>query len=237
MKSRITLLSLGQIATLTFASVALHFVIVMIALWMVGIRVRFLVASFVMAIGAAVAFGSLIAARIDQQASSSQFYGDPLPFLPESVSFRVGVWTQESIPTAFSRPFLGFGMSAYDRLDESGFAPLLQWTSPESEYIRTLVSSGFFGLTFQVVLFVAFLRVLRRCSRGFGRAGFIPMVTFVGILLISAIHAHFTNRGVPLPLYCFVAPLLSLATTGGMARNAPSEGPRRPSGSGSGRRG
>ena len=208
----VLLLVLGaaQVATLTFATVGIWVVIVVVTLWRVRVRVVLLAALAGLTIGAMALFGALIQGRIAHQTTESTFYGDPLPFLPESVSFRIGVWTTETIPTVFERPTLGFGMDVYNRLAETNFASRLVWISPESEWLRTAVSAGLVGLALQVVLIVAMWRAMRPFASVVSPDLLSCRIFFFGLITISMIHAHITNRGVPIVLYVMVAAIYSM---------------------------
>jgi len=200
--SLLLLVVIAQVATLTFATIALNLCIVFYVLIRIRIRAAVLVVGGIAAVAMWAAVGSLITSRIDKQLGEAEYAARSYDWLPESVGFRLNVWMTESIPAAMQRPTTGWGASTYQWLGTDATSPYLRWISPESEWMRTAVSYGLVVLALQLALLFATFRYLKRAAvRSSARAMGTFLIFYLGILVVSFIHSHLTNRGVPLVLW------------------------------------
>ena len=205
----VTILVVGQLATLTFATIAVTVATLItilllkrVSLFRVGSLLVGLLFLWLMS-------GSLLTERIEKQAQGSASLGEAYSWLPESVGFRVNIWVTETIPAIADRPFVGWGIAAYRFLGTGRVPDSLRWISPESEWMRTAISSGVIVLAIQVALLFSVWRMFKRSQDVFGPRMLLPvMAMYVGLIVISTIHSHFSNRGVPLILW----PLIGVVT-------------------------
>lgn len=203
-------LLLGQFSTLTFAPILISVVIVISLLW----QTRNLPAAVGLASAGAAAgwllFGTLLSERIAQQTSARDVYRVGYGWLPESVRFRMGVWINETIPTIKEHLWTGWGTGVYERVG-SGRAGQLVWVSPESEWLRSLVSGGLILFASQVLLLGGLGMALWRVIRTeMGRAYVPVIIAFLGCLLHGSIAIIFSGRGMPLLMYPVLAAIVSI---------------------------
>ncbi|MCZ4278360.1 O-antigen ligase family protein [Rhodococcoides yunnanense] len=209
----ILLLFLGQLSTLTFATIFASVAVLVGTLVLIRASLIWVVGVIGASIGIWYTVGSLIADRIDKQSEGSAALGGSYSWLPESLGFRLVVWMNETIPAILERPISGWGIYAYQNRGTGKASEHLRWISPESEWMRTAVSSGLPALVLQFILLLCVYLLIRRVgmSEGLIRTGPIQ-VAFVGLVIISTIHSHFANRGVPLILWPIVGGLIALST-------------------------
>lgn len=190
----------GQASTLTFATIAISLVICLVALFALGARPVLIFVVVAASMLGWVLFGSQLEDRISLQSSASNYTND-WAWLPESLSYRMWIWTHETIPSIFERPVTGWGTGVYS-FDWTIRPELLSWTSPESEWMRTAMMAGLVGLLLQAfLLLTVWSSILRPARPALGRA-LLPISTLVTVLVIASfIHPHLTNRGVPLALW------------------------------------
>ncbi|WFR73548.1 O-antigen ligase family protein [Prescottella defluvii] len=211
----------AQVATLTFATIALNLSIALYALYRIKIRISILVVGGIAALAVWVAVGSLIASRVDKQLGGPEYAAKSYSWLPQSVGYRVDVWINESIPAAMERPFTGWGSSTYQRIGTEAASSYLRWISPESEWMRTAVSYGLIVLALQLMLLYCAWRYISRAARNSSGRAMAPFIVFyVGILIISFIHPHLTNRGVPLVLWFIVGISVAMVDRSVAARSS-----------------
>lgn len=214
----------AQVATLTFATVALNLLIVLYVLHRIKIRVSVLVVGSIAALAVWGAVGALITSRVDKQLGGTEYEAKSYSWLPQSVGFRLDVWINESIPAAMERPFTGWGSSVYQKIGTAAASPHLRWISPESEWMRTAVSYGLVVLALQIILlYCAWLHISRAARVSGGRAMAPFAVFYVGMLTISFIHPHLTNRGVPLVLWFVVGISIAVADRSSAGRSSSGE--------------
>lgn len=213
---------MGQVATLTFATIAASAVIVLVTLLMVGVRPSMLVVGAAVGGVAWVAFGAEIEERLENQqdVTASEY-----SWLPETIAYRVTIWTHETIPAILERPWTGWGQDVYSAVGK-GWRLLphqLIWSSPESEYFRVLVSGGVIALAFEVTLFAMTIYALARANRAPGGSGVATpaLVAFVVLLVISSIHSHFSSYGPPLVIWTLVGALMAFSSKQPIDKSAP----------------
>lgn len=201
----LVVLSVGQVTTVTFATIALQAVI--IGSTLVAIRIKPIVLISVGATGAGgwLLFGNMLSARAEYQASGTGYLGSQYNWIPETIAYRVFLWSQQTIPAVELRPWTGWGADIYT---DSAVVrpPTLVWLSPESEWMRTAVTVGLIVLVLQIaLLFTAWKQSLRS---GTTEPWVAPIrLMFFGIVIISFIHSHLSNPGVPLIFWVLIASL------------------------------
>lgn len=205
-------LTVGQLATLTFATIAVTLATLVTILFLKRVS-PLRIGSLFIGLGVLWFFsGSLLTERIEKQAQGSSSLGEAYSWLPESVGFRANIWITETIPGIAERPFLGWGIATYRFLGTGRASDHLRWISPESEWMRTAISSGVIVLAVQVVLLFAVWRLFIRSRDVLGPRILWPIMTmYVGLIVISTIHSHFSNRGVPLLLWPLIGAIAALS--------------------------
>ncbi|QHC67102.1 hypothetical protein GSU68_11360 [Rathayibacter sp. VKM Ac-2759] len=214
----LAILFAGSITTLTFAVVGTSAVIIALTALRLKIRPVLVISSLGVAFAGWTFFGQSIADRLEQQSGQSPYVIAQYAWLPQTIGYRVNIWVTETLPAIDERLLTGWGAQVYSAaLKNWPVSPQsLVWVSPESEWMRTLVASGVVGLFVEIVLLVAAFAALRRSRRALGAAAVAPiMVLLVCLLLISSIHSHLSNPGVPLALWPLV---FAVATAAARAR-------------------
>lgn len=208
----LAILLLGQFATLTFATIAVAVAISLFIFLRIGVRIQTLIVLAFCVGFTWIALGSLVTSRVNQQANEAKIAAQGYSWLPESVGFRLNVWFNESIPAALERPLTGWGIAAYRYIGTGRASDRLIWISPESEWIRTVVSSGFIILALEMALVWVVWRTIASVNRATRDHAVEPILIFyIGLILASFIHSHLSNRGVPLALWSTVGAVLALA--------------------------
>lgn len=199
---------LGQVTTLTFATIGATAVVILLTLLKLGIRPGILVASFVAMALAWGVFGSSVESRVEDQTIRKS---DEFGWLPSTVAFRMEVWINETIPAIAHRPFTGWGSDVYSAAEKDWpITPSeLVWISPESEYLRTLIAGGWVSLIAEAFLLLVVLVALIRASRRLSGGIAVPAITvFAVLLIISTMHSHLSNPGVPYLLWPLIGAIL-----------------------------
>ena len=165
-----------------------------------------------------VAFGPILAARYKQQ-YALQAPIKQIPYLPETINFRIAVWTTEFIPVVVKHLVIGYGPDT---------PPNLAFTSTESVYVTILLRGGLPLLFLYAGLMVALAlqaRDLRNDPDVARRV--IAQVLFLLIILIvfmQLITNYFVNAGFPF-LFWVLAGLL-MGGTGTPVRRQWTTSPR-----------
>ncbi len=221
---------ISAIATLTFSVVLVAAAIVLLSTRSAGLRVRFVAAASGASAAAAAVFGTLINNRVEQQFGEMRRSTDWLPeWVPNTLSYRLRIWTEETIPMIQLRPLTGWGNGVYGGTSGSLeiqriYPPLLAWRSAESQWLGFAMSYGAAGLAGLLLILLAIIVVLLRAAKQ-GNSSFIAwplIICTVGAFIAAFTVPIFTNRGLPLPLWI----LFGLATASYM-RSAPPVQPRR----------
>lgn len=202
----------GQVTTLTFATIALTGAIVLLTFLKLGLRPLLVIGVAVGGLAAWSLFGAALEERVGNQTADRA--GSTFAWLPETIAYRADIWVAETIPAIAQRPLTGWGLDVYASAEKAW--PLrpssLMWLSPESEYMRTLVTGGAISLFAEVLLFGAVALVIARSARVVGTPVKTPVWTlFIGLLVISIIHSHFANPGVPYPFWLLIGLVVGLA--------------------------
>ncbi|MBN0974524.1 O-antigen ligase family protein [Gordonia sp. BP-119] len=206
-------LLMGALATLTFAPIVVVCAIIGFTLYRLRDRAGFMIGAIAApSVVLLVLIAPQLIARFDKQVSNDGRLVSEYSWLPESIAFRVDVWVREALPAANQRLLTGWGSDVYGRIGQEGAPPELHWMSPESEWVRTLVSGGAILLLIQLCLIAVAVRWTMRASR-LSELNWCAPVTWalIGLVCMSIVHSHFTNRGVPLAIWPVVAAVVSAA--------------------------
>ncbi|UPK65821.1 hypothetical protein MYP14_11125 [Rhodococcus pyridinivorans] len=203
---------MGQVSTLTFATIAMTAVVIGVMLFRVGVRPVHLFIGLTAAVVVWVTIGDMLTSRLDKQTYASSAGTRNYPFLPESVAFRVDVWINESIPAIMERPLTGWGIGTYRYFGTPASSDNLRWISPESEWVRTAITAGIPTLAWQIIMLATVVVAINRL-RSLIDGKFIDPVfaAVITLLIASFIHSHIANRGVPLVLWPVVGACIALS--------------------------
>jgi hypothetical protein len=143
----------------------------------------------------AVSLGPFIAARLSTQFGTqvAQASGGEGPsFLPQTIRYRVDVWTNQYLPVVTDNLLTGYG---------PGLPPNVNWEYTESVYITILLRGGVPLLATYAALMIAAWSVARYvASRGppAERSAAQAMMIMVLVLVpMQFINPYFTNTGLP----------------------------------------
>lgn len=204
----------GLFSTATFAPIIVGGAVALVTMLIYFRRVDLVILGAIPLLAFLYTLLPLLLGRLDKQTYANAGYTSPYPWLPESVGYRVNIWVNESIPGGMRRPLFGWGSSVYDRLLESTAPPELRWISPESEWIRSFVTGGWLVLIAEVVLLLVLVITVWRICKRRDFAWLKPVLwAIVGLLIISTVHSHFTNRGVPLAVWPIVGAIVAASAT------------------------
>ncbi|GGG29250.1 hypothetical protein GCM10007304_48890 [Rhodococcoides trifolii] len=201
----------GQVTTFTFATIAVTAVTLLSVAVVVKPRPGQIIAP--LAVGGVLwwAFSSAIDERIAKQLASDP--GTASTLLPESVAFRLNIWTHETLPAISDSPLLGHGLGVYKYVGTGRVPYVLQWQSPESEWLRTAVSSGVVVLLLEVAVVLAAVRLLWRAARSVPGSYAIPLaVMLVAMVAAMCIHSHLADRGFLLSFWVVVTGVQIIST-------------------------
>ena len=206
----VALAVVAQLATLTFAPLL---VTVVVLAWTAH-RLRLRAVAVVAAVGVAAAVGAvllggLVQRRVVAQLSRRSSGSGPTGWLPETVAFRVEVWRRQTLPAIEARPWTGWGNGLY----QPGFPrpAYLRWVSPESEWLRVAVQAGVPAALVLLALLLLVLHRARLAARA-DRAWGVLAVYVVGLMVVSTVHSHLSDRGTPLVLWVATGLLLARTT-------------------------
>ncbi|MFS0712937.1 O-antigen ligase family protein [Microbacterium sp. 2P01SA-2] len=200
---------ISVIATLTFSVVLVAAAILALSARRAGLRVKFVAIASGISLGAAVVFGTLINSRVEQQFGDMKRSTDWLPeWVPNTLSYRVRIWTEETIPMIQLRPLTGWGNGVYGAASGSLetqrlYPPLLAWRSAESQWLGFAMSYGVIGLVGLLLLILAVIVILAKAANQ-GSSSFVawPLIVCTAGAVVAAFTVPiFTNRGLPLPLW------------------------------------
>ncbi|MDV6314522.1 O-antigen ligase family protein [Gordonia amicalis] len=205
-------LVMGTLSTLTFAPIIAVLLILAITILQLRKNAGYLIG---LLIGPSVLLAGAIAPRLvtrfDKQVNSENRVVSEYSWLPESVAYRMEIWLNEALPASVHRPVVGWGSGVYSRIGLDTAPTELRWMSPESEWVRTLVTGGYVLLAAQLFLIGAVIRGLYRAATTDGQGWSAPILwATVGIVLMSFVHSHFANRGVPLALWPIIGVILAI---------------------------
>ncbi|WP_148059112.1 O-antigen ligase [Rathayibacter sp. PhB127] len=220
----LAILFAGSITTLTFAVVGTAALIIALTALRLRARPSLVISSAGVVFAGWFFFGNSITERLAQQSGQSEYVVAQYAWLPQTIGYRMNIWVTETIPAIEERQLFGWGAQVYAAaLKGWPVRPQsLIWVSPESEWMRTLTASGMTGLVIEIVLLVAAFSALWRSRRTLGAAIVSPVVVLLtSLVVISTIHSHFSNPGVPLALW----PLVFAIATAALRTQRQDEGP------------
>lgn len=190
---------LGLLTTIELSAIALTVLGVAVLARQYGLGRR-----VIRYLGAAVVVGTLVAApfvvpRVQAEfsgaAGSSRHAG-----VPQTLAFRLDVWTEQYIPAIEARPLTGYG---------GALPSSISWPYPESQYVAFLVEGGIPLLLLFGALGWAMLRRSGDAARSrdpFEQAlGRAAVVAVGGMLVMNVIWPFLSNGGLPQVLWCLLA--------------------------------
>lgn len=149
--------------------------------------------------------GIFLAQRLSDQFSQNATHRSAVP---QTISYRAGIWTSQYIPAIDQRPLEGYGV----QLPAS-----IRWPYPESQYIADLIDGGLPLLMLFSLLMWAMVAQGRRISRSddpfdvaLGRS--LTVVTVV-LIAMDVVWPYISNGGLPQMLWCVFALASPVART------------------------
>lgn len=171
----VALSALGLVTTLTLVAI-LGALIASVGL---GIRYRrtfdILVGLLLSAAAAAVLLGPVLLTRLDQQFGSSLATSDS-DIVPQSVAYRLEVWTSQYFPVLKGYLLTGYG---------PGLPPTIFWQYTESLYLSLLLRGG---LPLLVIFLALALALIARVRQSLGEAG--PNQSALATALLIAVPVY-----------------------------------------------
>lgn len=174
-----------------------------------------------------IAFEPILAARYDQQYASRP-PGRQIPFLPETLNFRIDVWTNEFLPVLAKHLVTGYGPHT---------PPRLAFDYTESVYVTILLRGGLPLLFLYAALMITLaLRARdRRNDPDVARRAVAQVVFLLIVLVVFAqlVTNYFVNAGFPFLFWVLAALLMGDSATRvrrppALSRVVPAHGPPRP---------
>ncbi|WP_157788924.1 O-antigen ligase family protein [Rhodococcus rhodochrous] len=131
----------------------------------------------------------ILSERVNRQSQITNEYG----FLPQTVAFRVAIWTREFIPLVADNPLTGHGpIRASDRVFQYA----------ESMYILVLVTTGVIGVISFLVFVVLLIGSLVRRTRSVHISDPVTsavveavLLFIIGLLVLMFIHPYLNDAG------------------------------------------
>jgi len=139
-------------------------------------------------------------------------------WLPQTVQFRLDIWTHQYLPAIWERPLEGWGLVN---------PPIVVWPATESQYITVLERGGVILMAVYVALQFglgsAAVSVAKRSTNPLDRATGFAVATLVVILVpMNFVFPYFEDSGMPQALWALVGIMMA-----GVAGPLPSLGVRR----------
>jgi hypothetical protein len=188
-------------------------VIVAVVITIVTGRVRQILLPM-LAVGAvaAVAFGPVVLARLDDQAvTSSSSDGFEAP---QTISYRIEVWTDQYLPALDHYWLIGYGPDLPDGIE---------WRSTESLYFTLLIRGGLVLSGAFVLLNVLVVRAAWRSRRDDDPALRLVALALIGAVValvpMHAVFPYFTASGLPQVFWILVALLAGPSSAAARALN------------------
>ncbi|GAA2239671.1 O-antigen ligase family protein [Herbiconiux moechotypicola] len=206
------ILLVGQITTLTFATIAVALAVVAVIVIRIGIRPIFAILIVASGFIAWSVFGEQLQYRIDYQATTGQYDDPALAWLPSTIAYRLTIWDTETIPAWLIRPWTGWGMQVYNfDLNWPQRPQSLAWLSPESQWLSTLITGGLLSLALLIFLLIATFVTVFRARKVLGKALSPVTALLVGLVVASTISSLFTAPGPPMILWGLIGALIPFA--------------------------
>ncbi len=126
-----------------------------------------------------------------------------IPWVPQTLSFRWGIWTRQYFPAIGARPLQGYGMV---------YPTSISWPFPESQYISFLMEGGVLMVAAFAVLTWAMLRRTWAAAHAvdpLDRAlGFALTIGVVSLVVMAFTWPFLSNGGMPQVLWALMGLLL-----------------------------
>lgn len=215
--------ALGAVSTVTFSVIITLCVILATFLWLRGAGPGPIAALATGAMAVYWVLGDLVAERLTAQqvAGTTGLPG----WVPNTLAFRWVVWTQEALPAISLRPWLGWGSNLYGELSvERRYPTSVEWPSPESQWILTVISYGVLTGALLAVLSLLIVFRLRKVA-AHNKAAVPLLALFCCAVIFSLIAPVLTNRGFPAAFW----PLLGSVIRTGRERPGRTEANQRSS--------
>jgi O-antigen ligase len=218
-------LAIAQLlTTLTFSTMIALLVVLFGAARYLNLRAGFLFGLVVSAIVLIALFGGSLEERFGEQYDGRVRLIGWLPdWMPNTIAYRVYIWTSQTIPMILQRPWSGWGNGVYDALDPGGVGSLSRrvpsgndWLSPESQWFGVLMNGGVIGLTSLLFLLVAAGALLWK-ARSVAEATWLAVPLFwffIANLAICLTALNFTNKGLPGVFWPMVGIVSGIALAG-----------------------
>jgi hypothetical protein len=120
--------------------------------------------------------------------------------VPQTVSYRETIWTQQYLPAVAQRPLEGYGIE---------LPSTISWPYPESQYIALLIEGGYPLLIMYLILLWGMFREARRASRSWDPVqqalGRSLAVGVVSLVFVGITWPFLSNGGLPQVLWCLFA--------------------------------
>lgn len=201
----LTILVAGQVSTFTFATYAVTISVLAATAFVLRPRITQVVAFVGLLSVFWVAFSDAISARFSKQTAQDSLTNSQSSLLPESVGFRLNVWITETIPAIRENPFSGSGLAVYNYVGTGRVSTLLQWTSPESEWMRTAISSGLVVLLLEIVTVAIAVRIVWKSTMSEANLSALPiLVLALSMIVAMCIHSHLADRAFALSFWLVV---------------------------------
>ncbi|WP_241384823.1 O-antigen ligase family protein [Rhodococcus sp. CH91] len=218
----ITIMFVAQLATVTFAPIAVSVIIVVATAVQMHLKVSHIIVGAITAGTGYILFNAQLTHRLDQQLNAPANQSNSI--LPESVQYRIGIWERETIPAILDKPVMGWGVNVYNRISTGNAPSQIFWPSPESEWMRTAIAQGIPLAIIQLALLVFAWKLMKHANAKLPGAEYRPLVIAgLGIIFVSTFHSHFSSGSVSL-LYWIAA---AAAATVSFADPVASESPRK----------
>ncbi|MBY6707822.1 O-antigen ligase family protein [Rhodococcus sp. BP-241] len=190
----LTVLTAAEFATLTFATVGVAAVVLLSTLVHVRPSRRAVLAAAGVAVLAWIAMSGQIMSRVSQQ-SRQRPDDESMGYLPETIRYRIRVWDQQTIPAIQENILFGHGSLVYRYIGTDKAPSALVWSSPESQWLRTLIQFGAIAMILEIVAVVVALVLLIELVVRYDMPAFLP-VTVMAVLMtvIMTIHSHLYDR-------------------------------------------
>lgn len=205
----ILIIFVGSVATLTFSTIAVLALVLLVTFLKLGARITWVVLGGAAGIVGWSVFGAEVAGRLDAQSVVSRQTADELQWLPSTVAYRVRIWQGETLPALDQRPLTGWGQAVYDFPSWTQFPTSLSWASPESQWLGLAMRGGIVMLVAFVIVLILIFFVLHRSRASLG-GGYIVVITMlVALLATGLINSPFSTNGVPQILWPAIGAVMS----------------------------
>jgi hypothetical protein len=201
---RTLVFGLAILCTLTMSSIIAFFILTLIYLWQskrLGIFGGLVFGSVGVA---STAIGDLLQRRLtDQFGYNPGAKAESNGLIPETLAYRLDIWSNQTIPAIEQRPFTGWGQGFYQDFGRwLDFPSYMTWQSAESQWLLALIQSGIIGLALLAI-------VIAQMFHGFTRQEqdlkYILLAFITLCLLTSFTVPQFTNAGLPAGLLVLCA--------------------------------